>query len=409
MSKVPITYISQAVDAEAPISWNGFLPPTFPQSLHDSLQNWSLHPDKQTDLTYPWTGVEASSLPWVDFYLPPDRLAIERVLKFYLSAGETIGHWASCRVGVRFATEVNEKWGFEHDISISRVRFRTNEPSLCWFNVGRHMWDHTDAHVQANSWNDWVGRFSLPVEFFVSEGSLMRRYGDSEGIRKLAQRGVKMEGKVEMGFSAPAENPPLAKWLEAFWDVLDSRCKELRRVTIELRYHELPPGTTREAAMQRLLSEALPHISSTIWNKWTINGFISKLEGLATLQTYSGPDDQHTVELANVELAKGTKVRLFLLIEKAGMRLAMQSRKAIDGSVFDKLERDSSFRFYRTPARERPAPTSYTLAEKQFLPPEGISNDPGPEVPFDLKKWTEDFHASQQNTESGRSATPYKK
>jgi hypothetical protein len=393
-------YISRLVDAGTPVSWSDFLPSAFPQLSHRSLQNWSLHPREPFDSDRCWGAVADSHFPRIEFYLQPTQDDIKRALDIYSSIGERIGSWGGCECSVTFASDPVERWDYDHKISISRMRFRTDEPSLSWFSFGPHMWDHSSALAQADYWNQWAKQFSLPIEFFVSEGILMRRVENTEAVRKLAERegpvkGVEMVQKVASGFGCPTENPPLAKWFEAFWDLLDSRCKELRKVVIDLWHHQLPPEMTREAAMQRLLSEALPHISGTIWNKWTINGFVTKLEGLATLQAYSGPDDQHTVELADVELVKGKKARLFLLIEKAGMRLAVESRKEISGPVFDKLERESGFRFYRTPARERPAPTTYTLSEKQFLPPEGTPDDPGPEVPFDLKKWTEDFHALQ--------------
>ena len=240
----------------------------------------------------------------------------------------------------------------------------------------------------------------MPVKFFASEGNLMCKVDESEAVLKLAQReglvpGVEIMANAETSFGCPMEQPPLSIWSDAFLDILDSRCQELRNVAIELHHYDLPPGMTRGDAMQRLLAEALPHISGTIWNDWTIDGFITKLEGLETLRAYSGPDDQHTVELGKMTIKKGGQADLFLLVERAGFRLAVESRKPLPAEILDQLEHESGFNFYRTPARERPAPTTYTLREKHYLPPEGTPDDPGPEPPFDLKQWTKDFHRKQ--------------
>ena len=408
------TYISRLVSKAETIPWSNFLPPTFPQSLHESLRNWSVHPRAPFNFDRRWRGVEASDYPSIDFYLLPTRESICQALEVFASFGEKIGKWAACALDITFAADPAEKWGFEHHVSLTWWRCRLDEPSVCWFSFQWKNSDETDAQAQADLWNEWTRRFEVPVEFFVSGGNLMRKVIESEAVIKLAQRkgpvpGVEIVADAKTSFGCPIEHPPLSKWFDALLDILDSRSNELRNVAIRLWHYDLPQGMTRETAMQRLLAEALPHISGTIWNDWTINGFITKLEGLETLQAYSGPDDQHTVELGKITIKKGGQADLFLLVEQAGFRLAVESKKALASEIFDQLERESGFTFYRTPARERPAPTSYTLREKHYLPPEGANDDPGPEVPFDLQKWTKEFHRSQKMTKPKPSARSAKK
>ena len=404
-----VTYISRLVSKAGTIPWGEFLPPTFPKSLHESLRNWSVHPREPFDLRRKWTGVQDSMLPRINFYLEASRKGFELALEIFASIGKRVGSWGACACHVTFAAHTAESWGFDHRLSIDWRRCWTDEPAMCSFSFGRHKWDQTNAPAQADFWNQWVKRFEMPVKFFVSEGHLVLRYAASETLLKPAQSKhphskVEKIQKVETGFDCPTENPPLQKWFNAFRDVLDSR-----KVVIELWHYDLPPGMSRESAMQRLLSEALPHISGTIWNDWTIDGFITKLEGLETLQAYSGPDDQHAVELGKMTIKKGGQADLFLLVERAGFRLAIESKKPVPSEVLDQLEHDSGFTFYRTPARERPAPTSYTLKEKHYLPPEGATDDPGPEVPFDLQKWTKEFHRSQKTTKPKPTARRAKK
>jgi hypothetical protein len=212
---MPAIYISRLVEKGTLISWNNFLPPSFPQSLFHSFQSWFLHPREPFHVDWKWTGLEDSMFPKLQFYLRPTLAEIERALKIYSSI-ERIGTWGSCKCYVSFATDSSEGRGFDHSVSVSRTRFRIDEPSLASFCVGKHTWDHSEAQSQADYWNQWVKRYSLPVEFFVSEGKLTRRIEGTVALHKRVERGTKLVQQVKTGFCCLEETPPLRNGMKRY-------------------------------------------------------------------------------------------------------------------------------------------------------------------------------------------------